>query len=169
MKVAGFTIVRNAIKYEYPFMETIQSLLDLCDEVVVAVGMSEDNTLQEIKNLKSKKLRIVESVWDDALQEGGKVLAMETDKAFGHISSDADWAIYLQADEVIHEQDHERIKIEMKRWLDNRKVDGFLFQYLHFYGSYNFVAHSPNWYEREIRIIRNSPEIYSYEIKVVAK
>ena len=44
MKVSGFTFVRNAVKYDYPVVESIASILPLCDEVVVAVGQSEDGT-----------------------------------------------------------------------------------------------------------------------------
>ena len=45
MKVTGFSFVRNAIKFDYPVFEAITSILPLCDEFVVAVGKSEDDTL----------------------------------------------------------------------------------------------------------------------------
>ena len=35
MKVVGFTFIRNALTYDYPVLESIQSLLPLCDEMVV--------------------------------------------------------------------------------------------------------------------------------------
>ena len=54
MKVSGFTFIRNAIKYDYPIVEAIQSILPLCDEVVVAVGNSEDDTLALIQNIDPK-------------------------------------------------------------------------------------------------------------------
>ena len=100
LKVVGFTFVRNAIKYDYPVLESINSLLPLCDEVIVAVGNSEDETLGLIKSIASPKIRLLETVWDDTLREGGRVLAVETDKALAAVPTDADWAIYLQADEV---------------------------------------------------------------------
>lgn len=104
MKVAGFTFVRNAIKYEYPILEAIESILPICDLFVVAVGDSEDETLQLIQAIPSDKIKIIETVWDDSLREGGKVLAVETDKAFNLIPDDYDWAFYIQGDEVIHER-----------------------------------------------------------------
>ncbi len=72
MRVSGFTIVRNAIKYDYPVKEAILSILPLCDEVIVAVGKSEDNTLELIKSIPSEKIKIIETVWDDTLREGGQ-------------------------------------------------------------------------------------------------
>lgn len=162
MKVSGFTFVRNAIKYDYPVVEAIRSILPICDEVVVAVGNSEDNTLELIKNIDSPKIRIIETVWDDSLREGGRVLAQETDKAFAAISTDADWAFYIQGDEVVHEQYLPTIKAAMQQHKDNPTVDGLLFNYKHFYGSYDYVGESMRWYRREIRVVKNRKDIYSY-------
>ena len=84
MKVSGFTFIRNAITYDYPIVEAIRSILPLCDEVVVAVGNSEDATLQLIQSI-DPKVRIIETVWDDTVREGGRTLALETDKAYAAI------------------------------------------------------------------------------------
>lgn len=163
MKVSGFTFVRNALNYDYPIIEVISSILPLCDEVIVAVGNSEDDTLELIKSIQTDKIKIIETIWDDSLREGGKVLAAETNKAFSAISADADWAFYIQADEIIHEDDYEAIRQGMERNLTNEKVDGLLFKYRHFYGSYKYLGSSLNWYPHEIRIIRNRKDIYSYK------
>jgi hypothetical protein len=161
MKVSGFTVIRNAIKYDYPILEAIQSILPLCDEVVVAVGNSDDNTLELIQNI-DPKIRIIETIWDDSLREGGRVLAVETDKAFAAISTDSDWAFYIQGDEVIHEKYHPAILAGMKKYKDDLKVEGLLFNYKHFYGSYDYVGSSLSWYLDEIRIVRNRKDIFSY-------
>ncbi|XOV66739.1 MAG: glycosyltransferase family 2 protein [Fluviicola sp.] len=163
MKVTGFTFVRNAIIYDYPVVESIQSILPLCDEVVVAVGNSEDETLDLIRSIDPKKVRIIETVWDDSLREGGRVLAVETDKAFQAISEDTDWAFYIQGDEVIHEKDHDAIQAAMEMYLNEDRVDGLLFHYKHFYGSYEYIGAPTSWYPHEIRIVRNKKEIYSYK------
>lgn len=163
MKVVGFTFVRNAVKYDYPVLESIGSLLPLCDEVVVAVGNSEDGTLALIQGIDSPKIRILETEWDDSLRAGGKVLALETDKALRAVAPDADWAVYLQADEVLHEQDYPAIRAGLARWKDDPGVDGLLFKYRHFYGSYDYVADSPRWYRREIRVVRPGRGVYSYQ------
>lgn len=162
MKVSGFTFIRNAIQLDYPIVEAIQSILPLCDEVVVAVGNSADDTLGLIKSIDPSKIRIIETIWDDTLRENGAVLADETNKAFQAISPDSDWAFYIQGDEVIHEEDYAEIRAKMEAFVQDKEVDGLLFAYQHFYGSYDFIGASNNWYKHEIRIIRNQKNIYSY-------
>ena len=162
LHVSGFTFIRNAIKYDYPIVEAIRSILPLCDEVVVAVGHSDDDTLGLVRSIGSPKVRILETVWDDALREGGRVLALETDKAFRAVSPHAEWALYIQGDEVLHEDGIPALRAAMERWRDDRRVEGLLLDYRHFYGSYDFVGAAHRWYRREIRVVRNDPEIFSW-------
>ena len=163
MFVSGFTIARNVIKYDYPIREAISSVLPLCDEFVVAVGRSEDDTLDYIRSIGSEKIRIVETVWDDSLRQGGRVLADETNKALDAVSEKADWAFYIQADECLHEKYLPTVREAMLQYKDDQKTDGLLFHYLHFWGSYRYVADSRNWYRKEIRAVRKNPEIRSYK------
>lgn len=162
MKISGFTFVRNAIKFDYPIVEAINSILPICDEVIVAVGKSEDDTLALIESIKSSKIRLIETIWDENLKTGGKVLAAETNKAFAAVSPDADWAFYIQGDEVMPEEYLAEIKAALLQYKDDSRVEGFLVKYLHFFGSYNYVGDSRQWYRNEIRIIRNSKKITSY-------
>ncbi|MBS1488108.1 MAG: glycosyltransferase family 2 protein [Bacteroidetes bacterium] len=162
MKVSGFTIIRNAIKYDYPIVEAITSILPLCDEFVVALGNSDDDTAELIHKINSPKIRIINTVWDDSLREGGRTFALETDKAFQAISPDSDWAFYIQADEAVHEKYYGEIRHAMEKYKDDLSVDGLLFKYKHFYGSYDYVGESWRWYRREIRVVRNNPSIFSY-------
>ena len=163
MKVCGFTIVRNAIKYCYPVVESIKSILPLCDQMIVVVGKSEDDTLNLIKSIDSSKIIIVESVWDDSIRVGGRVLAVETDKALDAITDEFDWCFYIQADEVLHEKYHPVILREMLKSIDQSDVEGLLFNYLHFWGTYDYVGVGREWYRREIRVIRNNKSIRSYK------
>lgn len=162
MKVCGFTFIRNAEKYDYPVVEAITSILPICDKFVVAVGNSEDDTRNIIANIDPQKIEIVDTVWDDSLREGGKVLAVETEKAFKAISDEYDWCFYIQGDEAVHEKYLPTIKSAMQLYLDDKRVDGLLFKYLHFYGSYDYVGASHHWYRNEIRVVRNNKNIYSY-------
>ena len=162
MKVSGFTFVRNAIKFDYPIVEAITSILPVCDEMIVAVGNSDDATLALIKSINSPKIKIIQTTWDDTLREGGKVLAIETNKALATLSPDSDWYFYIQGDEVVHEQYLPNIQKAMQDNLNDPKVEGLLFKYLHFYGSYQYVADAQRWYRQEIRIIRNQGNITSY-------
>jgi hypothetical protein len=161
MKVSGFTFIRNAITYDYPIVEAIRSILPICDEVVVAVGKSEDETRSLIAGI-DPKVRIIDTIWDDSLREGGRVLAVETDKSFQAVREDSDWAFYIQGDEVIHEKYLDEVYTRMIKYKDEKKVEGLLFKYLHFYGSYQYVGSSLKWYSHEIRVIRNDKRIHSF-------
>jgi hypothetical protein len=162
MKVTGFTFIKNAEIYDYPIVEAITSILPICDACVVAVGKSKDQTLQRIQNIGSPKISILETEWDETAREGGKVLAMETDKALAQIARDSDWAFYIQGDEVVHENYLETIQQAMRKYKDDMRVDGLLFKYIHFYGSYQYVGNSSKWYTHEIRIVRPHIGVYSY-------
>lgn len=162
MKVCGFTIVRNAVRFDYPVIESICSILDICDAFYVSIGNSDDNTLELIQSISSPKIHILHSAWDDNKRTGGQVLADETNKCFDQIPHDFDWCFYLQADEVIHEQYLPVIQQAMYQYLSDTRVEGLLFKYLHFYGTYDYVGDSRRWYRKEIRIIRNDKSIRSY-------
>jgi hypothetical protein len=162
MKVAGFTFIRNAVKYDFPVVEAITSVLPLCDLFVVALGRSEDQTEELLRGISGDKIRIIPTEWDETLTHGGEVYACETNKAFDAIPVEFDWCFYIQGDEVLHENDLPRVKAAMERWADDREVEGLLFDYLHFYGNFDHVGDSRHWYRREVRVIRNDKSIRSY-------
>jgi hypothetical protein len=161
-KVAGFTFIRNALLYDYPIVEAITSILPVCDYFVVAVGKSDDGTLNLVRSIGDPKIHILETEWDDSLRAGGRVLAEETNKAFDAIPPEYDWCFYIQGDECVHEDDLPAIRAGMERWLDDPETEGLLFHYRHFYGSYDYIGASRRWYRREVRIIRNDKRIRSY-------
>ena len=163
MFISGFTIIRNAILNDYPIVEAIQSILPVVDEMIVLVGDSTDETEQLIRSINSSKIKIHYSVWDMSLRSGGKVLAVETDKAKALINPQSDWAFYIQADEVIHEKYHAAILQGCAEHLTNAEVEGLLFDYLHFYGTYDYIGDSSKWYHKEVRIIRNNTSITAYK------
>ena len=162
MKVIGFTFIRNAIRYDYPIEAAIRSILPLCEEVVVAVGESEDDTLALVQSIDPRKVRILRTVWNDELREGGRVLAEETNKALAAVAEEADWAIYIQGDEVLHEQYLPAVRRSLERYRSDERVDGLLFDYRHFYGSYDYVGATSRWYRHEVRVVRPGRGIYSY-------
>lgn len=163
MKISGFSFIRNAIKFDYPITESILSVLPLVDEYVIAVGNSDDDTRKLVSDIKSDKIKIIDTVWDDTIRGGGKILSVETQKAFSEISDDSNWAFYLQGDECIHEKDYGNIKKAMEFYLPDKKVEGLLFDYLHFYGDYKYVGSGKRWYRNEIRVIRNDKNIISWK------
>lgn len=162
MFVSGFTIARNVVRADYPLKEAVFSILPLCDEFIIAVGKSDDETLAFVKSFNDPKIKIIETVWDDSLRIGGRVLAQETNKAKAAVNPKADWLFYIQADECMHEMYLEKVRQCMLDNLSISEVDGLLFDYTHFYGSYDYIGDSRKWYRNEIRVIRNNPMIYSY-------
>ncbi len=159
MKISGFTIARNVIKYQYPIIASINSILPVCDEFIVNVGDSEDDTLGLIKAIPSDKIRIIENAWD--LSMGKEVLSYQTNLALKECAGD--WAFYLQSDEVIHENDLSRLVRYMRKYHKDDNVDALRFRWLHFYGSYYRYRVDRGWYQKQCRIIRNNGEVESYQ------
>lgn len=157
MKVSGFTFIRNAVRYDFPVIEAITSTLPIVDEFIVNVGKSDDGTLELIRSIPSDKVRIVESVWDESLKKDGLIYSQQTNIALAQCTGD--WALYVQGDEVIHEQDLPAMVRAMKANLDNRTVKGLVSRYLHFMGDYWSL--NPWFYHRAVRVIRNNGEIES--------
>jgi len=157
MKVSGFTFCRNVVKYDYPAVESIRSILPIVDEFIVNVGRCEDGTLELVRSIGDPKIRIVESVWDESLKKDGLIYSQQTNIALAQCTGD--WAVYVQGDEVIHEQDLPALARAMKANLDNRPVKGLLFRYLHFMGDHWSL--NPWFYHRAVRVIRNNGEIES--------
>ncbi len=163
MNIVGFSFIKNAIKYDFPVVESIKSALPLCDKFYIAVGKSEDDTLELIHSIDKDKIVVIETEWDESHREGGHVLALETNKAMQALPADTDWAIYIQGDELFHEKDYATIRAAMNNHHNNPKVEGLLFNYLHFYGSYSYVAESYVWYPKEVRVLKYNPTIFSYK------
>ena len=154
MKVSGFSFIRNGTLLSYPFVESIQSVLPLCDEFVIALGESEDDTLDKIRSIGSPKLKIIETKWNEKMNDRGFVYAQQ--KMIAQYHCLGDWAFYLEGDEVVHEKDIPIIRECMQKNLDNPDVEAIAFNYHHFFGSPKWKSVSPGWYRREPRIIRNT-------------
>ncbi|HZZ86477.1 MAG TPA: hypothetical protein VFE30_18245 [Anaeromyxobacteraceae bacterium] len=160
MTVSGFTFVRNAVRLRYPVVAAIRSILPLCDELVVNVGVSDDGTLELIRGIGDPRLVIFESRWDDAQLEHGRVLAEQTDLALERCRGEV--CLYVQGDEAIHEDDHLAIRAGLSRLAGDPAVEGLLFDYVHFYGSLHTTGISRKWYRREVRAVKNGIGVRSW-------
>lgn len=157
MILSGFSLCRNGVKYDYPFVEAIRSALPIVDEFILNVGQSDDGTLELARAIGSPKIKIVESHWDDSMKRDGLLLSKETNVALSHCTGE--WALYLQADEVLHERDYEVIQKALRDHANDMSVLGLSFRYLHFYGDYWSL--DPWAYHRAVRIIRNNGTVQS--------
>jgi hypothetical protein len=159
VKISGFTFIRNGRILGYPFVESIRSLLPLCDEVIVNVPQSDDDTLAVVQSIRDPKIRVIQSEWDPTMKERGLILSHHTNLALDQCTGD--WRVYIQGDEVLHEESIPSMRDAMERSLAESAVQGLLVDYSHFYGSYWTQVYSFGWYYKEIRVVRRDAAIRS--------
>ena len=159
VSISGFTFIRNGVKLGFPFVESIRSLLPLVDEFVVAVGNSDDDTLARVRAIGDPKIRIIETVWNENMSDRGFVYAQQ--KMIAQYACTGEWVFYLEGDEVVHEAELGAIRASVERHNGNPAVEALVFDYLHFYGTPQYISVSPGWYRRECRMIRNTIRSYA--------
>jgi glycosyltransferase involved in cell wall biosynthesis len=159
MKISGFTFIRNGTLLGYPFVASIRSLLPLCDEIIVNVPRSSDDTLEQVRAIGDSRIRIIETEWDENARKGGLILSHHTNLALKECSGD--WCVYIQADEVLHEDTVPAMREAMQRELHNPAVQGLIVDYTHFYGSYQTQTCSFGWYAQEVRVVRGDKKVRS--------
>jgi len=157
--ISGFTIVRNAVKLDYPIVPAIRSILELCDELVVNVGASDDDTRAVVAGLDDPRVRIIDTVWD--FSRGSGALAYETNRAMA--ACRGSWGIYIQADEVLHETGAAALRESIRACDGDARVEGLLVDYHHFYGDFDTIATDRHWYRREVRAVRLGADVRSYQ------
>jgi glycosyltransferase involved in cell wall biosynthesis len=160
MKLAGFTYVRNGFDYGVPFLESIQSVLPICEEFIVAVGDSTDGTREAIMHLNNPKIKIIDTVWDMNLREGGRVFAQQANIALDHVK--ADWCLHIQSDEVFHEKELNNIIATIEANDGDENVEGFIQPFVHFWGGYDHIRNTRRVHNFEIRLFRNHIGVRSY-------
>ena len=162
MKISGFTFTRNVTKLYYPIRESILSILPICDEFIIALGKGDedDTTRALIESIQSPKIKIIETEWDLEKYPNGTEYAHQTDIAKSHCTGD--WLFYIQADEVLHEKYLDVVLNRCKELNHVEEVEGLLFKYKHFYADYNHYINHHGWYQHEVRIIKNRPNLHSH-------
>ncbi len=148
--LSGFTIVRNAVTLDYPVVPAIRSILEVCDEVVVNVGKSDDATHDLVAAIADPRVRILDSAWD--FSRGSDALAVETNRAMA--ACRGTWGLYIQADEVLHETGAAILGQKVREWDSDVRVEGLVVDYLHFLGDFDTLATNRHWYRREVRVVR---------------
>jgi len=157
--LSGFTLVRNAVKLDFPIVPALRSVLEVCDEVVVNVGKSEDETRDLVASIDDPRVRILDTVWD--LSKRNTMISIETQRAMD--ACKGSWGIYIQADEVLHETGARILKEKVAEWDRESRVEGLLVKYLHFYGGFDRIATNRRWYRREVRCIRLGRDIRPFQ------
>lgn len=151
-KISAFTIVKNAIEFDYPIVEAINSVLPFVDEVVVNLGIPDnDGTSGMLHKLFDgiDKVKFFESEWEKR-EDGVKFLTNQTNIAKDKCENE--WCLYFQADELYHQKDYKEIKSLVEEYGDRKDILGFRFKWLHFDG--DFASVNTNSYPEEIRLVR---------------
>lgn len=163
MKLYGIAFIKNGVKFDFPFRESMLSMLPLVEKIYVNVGISDDETLAEVK--KIPKVEIIEVNWDDSRSDKGHILSDMTNIAIKkmreEITDEDAWAIYLQSDEVLHEQDFDLIKHDLKKAQGNG-ADVMRFRYMHFWQHHDRIAIGERWYPQEIRAFKVTSKAMSH-------
>jgi len=162
MKISAFTFLRNGEMLGYPFVASLRSLLPLVDEFVIALGPCEDNTQAMIEAIADDKIKIIHTTWNENIRQDFSIkgFVYGQQKSIAQFNCTGDWAFYLEGDEVVHEEDIEKIRATMLKYKDDDDVEALVFDYVHFYGNKNTYAWSPAWYRTEVRVIKNTIPIW---------
>lgn len=160
MKISGFTFIRNGKALGYPFVPSIRSLLPLCDEIIVNVPRSTDGTLEAVKSIGDPRIRIIETEWDEKERVGDPIMRRHTDLALEQCTGD--WCVYIQGDEVLHEDSIPALREAMARELNRPAVQALLVDYTHLYGSFWTEVYSFGWYYKEVRVVRRDARIRAW-------
>src|ERR1700721_2471257 len=129
MKISGFTFLRNGQKLGYPFVASIRSILPIGDEFVIALGPSEDDTEKMLRDIGDSKIRIIPTQWNEKIRPDYSVkgFVYGQQKSIALFNCTGDWAFYLEADEVLHEDDLPRIRAAMEKHLDDERGEALAF------------------------------------------
>ena len=107
--ISGYTTVLDCIDHGYPWQQSIKSMLGFCNQVCVVDGGSTDGTWEQLQEWADiePRLKIDQHVIDMsskrfAVQDGQQ-------KARSRKLCDSDFCWQMDADEIVHEKDYEKI------------------------------------------------------------
>lgn len=155
--IVGMTILKNAIRMGYPWVESILAVIDFVDHFHIGEGFSDDGTYEVVQRLKSKygpKLGVSRFVWPS--METGFAIGAATNNALNYVRHLGGKILYVQADELWH-PDSVR---EMVR-LAAEDYDAYIVPFLHLEHNCQRVQEGAG-YQQAIRMVSNEPWITSH-------
>lgn len=109
--LSGYSTTYNCVDQKYPFVESITSLLDVCDEVVVVDGGSSDGTWDVLNEMATDNPKL--KIKQNPINFNDKRFAYQSDgmqKAHARSACLGDFCWQQDIDEVIHEKDYQKIR-----------------------------------------------------------
>lgn len=150
MTISVVTIAKNIITQGYCFWESLESCLPIMDELIISEGYSTDETMLYLNKFKERHSQIpivlFQEKWPD-MSYHGEAIADVSMSALKRSSKD--WILYLQMDEVYHEN-----LISFIKNLNLSKYNSVSFSFYHFLKSWSPSA-NPS-YSEAIRMVRNN-------------
>jgi len=152
-------VIRNGLINGYPFWESLHSALPIADEFIISDGDSKDKTSQVIEKFRNQypdKVKIIKANWEKEMGGCGEVISIISKKAMEYCKYE--WIYYLQADEIIHQDNYKII-----REVANGKygvLNSVEFKFSHFIGSWNPLPDNSPAYSSAIRMVKNTSSIY---------
>lgn len=138
--LGGFGFIREGIKYDYCFRQSIESLCECCDEVsIVCDQLTTDGTLEVLWELENKYENL--NLWTmppfmwDAMKGKTKLANFQNIAA---MCLHTDYQLLVQADEVIHPDSYFAIRQAMETG-----SEGFLCERVNLWGSPNTMLVVP--------------------------
>lgn len=165
MKLSAFTLIKNAVKFDYPIIESINSVINEVDEYIINIGLidedgTEDLIVQHFGH--NTKVRLIYSDWETK-EQGTAFFSNQTNKSLDVATGD--WCIYLQADECFHEEDLPKIRKAIES-AELQGKQGIICDYLHFEKNPRTIrkTYSDGFdaYDSEIRILKNNGNLVSF-------
>ena len=114
VKLSGYTVIRNARDLDYCVVECIQSMLPVCDEVLVCDSESTDGTFEMLTTWAKveRKLRVISRAWPNPKGDPQFFINWlnDTRQQVKH-----QMCLELDADEILHESSYPEIRASADR------------------------------------------------------
>jgi len=152
--ISGYSYILNGVKFDMPFIEMIKSALPVVDEfVIVTDSRFNDGTIDRLYKLQGNgnpKLRVFVEELD--LSNPGVDGAT---KAYARSLCKGDYLLQMDADEVLREQDYDKIRNIIKNWRKRWNIIGA--GVVNWFNGPHFKLNSAGWTKERLSI--NSPNI----------
>ena len=107
--ISGYTTVYNAAKQGYPFLQSIKSMLEFCDEVCIVDGGSTDGTWETVQEFSSVEPRLKVKRIDRDWNHPRFAVFDGLQKAEARKMCTSEFCWQMDCDEVVHESDASKI------------------------------------------------------------